>query len=68
MPPNIANPALTLPSQARRLADDFETVTITRSSVKKRWKTGHDLLPSGVGTKNHGIVYAIMEYCGAPGF
>ncbi|UXH28450.1 hypothetical protein [Vibrio sp. J502] len=37
MPPNIANPAY-LASQARRLADDYESVT-TKIIVKKRWKS-----------------------------
>ena len=45
MPPNIANPAY-LASQARRLADDYETIT-TKILAARNGKARYDL-PSGV--------------------
>jgi leucyl aminopeptidase len=65
MPPNIANPAY-LASQARRLADDYETVTtkiIGEQEMEKLGMTSY--LAVGRGSKNESMM-SIMEYKGNP--
>ncbi|MEZ9865631.1 leucyl aminopeptidase [Vibrio sp. 10N.261.51.A4] len=65
MPPNIANPAY-LASQARRLADDYETVKtkiIGEEEMEKLGMTSY--LAVGRGSKNESMM-SIMEYKGAP--
>ena len=64
MPPNIANPAY-LASQARRLADDYETVKtkiIGEEEMEKLGMTSY--LAVGRGSKNESMM-SIMEYKGA---
>ncbi|MDD9157330.1 leucyl aminopeptidase [Aliivibrio sp. S4TY2] len=63
MPPNVANPAY-LASQARRLADDYETVTtkvIGEEEMKKLGMTSY--LAVGQGSHNESMM-SIMEYKG----
>ncbi|GAL10502.1 cytosol aminopeptidase PepA [Vibrio astriarenae] len=65
MPPNIANPAY-LASQARRLADDYDTVTtkiIGEQEMEKLGMTSY--LAVGRGSKNESMM-SIMEYKGNP--
>lgn len=65
MPPNVANPAY-LASQARRLADDYETVTtkvIGEEEMKKLGMTSY--LAVGQGSHNESMM-SVMEYKGHP--
>jgi leucyl aminopeptidase len=65
MPPNVANPAY-LASQARRLADDYETVTtkiIGEQEMEKLGMTSY--LAVGRGSKNESMM-SIIEYKGNP--
>ncbi|GAL29762.1 cytosol aminopeptidase PepA [Vibrio variabilis] len=65
MPPNIANPAY-LASQARRLADDYDSVTtkiIGEQEMEKLGMTSY--LAVGRGSKNESMM-SIMEYKGNP--
>ncbi|GEA52526.1 putative cytosol aminopeptidase [Vibrio inusitatus NBRC 102082] len=65
MPPNVANPAY-LASQARRLADDYETVTtkiIGEQEMEKLGMTSY--LAVGRGSHNESMM-SIMEYKGNP--
>ncbi|OOF12521.1 MULTISPECIES: leucyl aminopeptidase [Salinivibrio] len=65
MPPNVANPAY-LASQARRLADDFDTVTTRIIGEQEMEKLGmHSYLAVGRGSKNESMM-SIMEYKGHP--
>ncbi|OOF13043.1 MULTISPECIES: leucyl aminopeptidase [unclassified Salinivibrio] len=65
MPPNVANPAY-LASQARRLADDFDTVTTRIIGEQEMEKLGmHTYLAVGRGSKNESMM-SIMEYKGHP--
>ena len=64
MPPNIANPAY-LASQARRLADDYETITtkiIGEQEMEKLGMTSY--LAVGRGSKTESMM-SIMEYKGS---
>lgn len=65
MPPNVANPAY-LASQARRLADDYESVTtkiIGEQEMEKLGMTSY--LAVGRGSKNESMM-SIIEYKGNP--
>ncbi|MFA0698072.1 leucyl aminopeptidase, partial [Vibrio sp. 10N.222.49.C9] len=65
MPPNVANPAY-LASQARRLADDYETVTtkiIGEQEMEKLGMTSY--LAVGRGSHNESMM-SVMEYKGNP--
>ncbi|MCE0494080.1 leucyl aminopeptidase [Vibrio salinus] len=65
MPPNIANPAY-LASQARRLADDYETITskvIGEEEMEKLGMTAY--LAVGRGSKNESMM-SVIEYKGHP--
>lgn len=65
MPPNVANPAY-LASQARRLADDYESVTtkvIGEEEMEKLGMTSY--LAVGRGSHNESMM-SIMEYKGNP--
>ncbi|ODP95614.1 leucyl aminopeptidase [Salinivibrio sp. SS3] len=65
MPPNVANPAY-LASQARRLADDYETVTTRIIGEQEMEKLGmHSYLAVGRGSKNESMM-SIMEYKNNP--
>jgi leucyl aminopeptidase len=65
MPANVANPAY-LASQARRLADDFDTVTTRIIGEQEMEKLGmHSYLAVGRGSKNESMM-SIMEYKGHP--
>ncbi|MGR5065383.1 leucyl aminopeptidase [Photobacterium sp. DNB22_13_2] len=65
MPPNVANPAY-LASQARRLADDFDTVStkiIGEQEMKELGMTSY--LAVGQGSKNEAMM-SVIEYKGNP--
>jgi leucyl aminopeptidase len=65
MPPNVANPAY-LASQARRLGDDYETITskvIGEEEMEKLGMTSY--LAVGRGSRNESMM-SIMEYKGNP--
>ncbi len=65
MPPNIANPAY-LASQARRLADDHETITskvIGEEEMEKLGMTSY--LAVGRGSRNESMM-SVIEYKGHP--
>ncbi|USD65589.1 leucyl aminopeptidase [Vibrio sp. SCSIO 43136] len=65
MPPNVANPAY-LASQARRLADEYETVTtkiIGEQEMEKLGMTSY--LAVGRGSHNESMM-SVIEYKGAP--
>ncbi len=65
MPPNIANPAY-LASQARRLADDFTSVTtriIGEEEMEKLGMTAY--LAVGRGSRNESMM-SVIEYKGNP--
>lgn len=65
MPPNIANPAY-LASQARRLADDYDSVTtkiIGEEEMEKLGMTSY--LAVGRGSRNESMM-SIIEYKGHP--
>ncbi|OOE36606.1 leucyl aminopeptidase [Salinivibrio kushneri] len=65
MPPNVANPAY-LASQARRLADDYETVTTRIIGEQEMEKLSmHSYLAVGRGSKNESMM-SIMEYKNNP--
>ncbi|WPC73756.1 leucyl aminopeptidase [Vibrio porteresiae] len=65
MPPNIANPAY-LASQARRLADDFDTVTTKIIGEEEMEKLGmYSYLAVGRGSKNESMM-SVIEYKGNP--
>ncbi|OOE46299.1 leucyl aminopeptidase [Salinivibrio kushneri] len=65
MPPNVANPAY-LASQARRLADDYETVTTRIIGEQEMEKLGmYSYLAVGRGSKNESMM-SIMEYKNNP--
>ncbi|MBD1572466.1 leucyl aminopeptidase [Vibrio sp. S17_S38] len=65
MPPNVANPAY-LASQARRLADDFETITTKIIGEEEMDKLGmHSYLAVGRGSRNESMM-SIMSYKGNP--
>ncbi|PWI33487.1 leucyl aminopeptidase [Vibrio albus] len=64
MPPNVANPAY-LASQARRLADDFDTVTakvIGEEEMEKLGMTSY--LAVGRGSRNESMM-SVIEYKGS---
>ncbi|MDV7105411.1 leucyl aminopeptidase [Vibrio sp. TH_r3] len=65
MPPNVANPAY-LASQARRLADDYESITskiIGEAEMEKLGMTSY--LAVGRGSRNESMM-SVMEYKGNP--
>ncbi len=65
MPPNVANPAY-LASQARRLADDFDSVTakiIGEQEMEKLSMTSY--LAVGQGSRNESMM-SVLEYKGNP--
>ncbi|WP_413285770.1 leucyl aminopeptidase [Vibrio sp. MA40-2] len=65
MPPNVANPAY-LASQARRLADDYESITskiIGEEEMEKLGMTSY--LAVGRGSRNESMM-SVMEYKGNP--
>ncbi|WP_087018822.1 leucyl aminopeptidase [Thaumasiovibrio subtropicus] len=65
MPPNVANPAY-LASQARRLADDYETITskiVGEEEMKELGMTSY--LAVGRGSRNESMM-SIIEYKGSP--
>ncbi|MBD1576213.1 leucyl aminopeptidase [Vibrio sp. S11_S32] len=65
MPPNIANPAY-LASQARRLADDFETITTKIIGEEEMDKLGmHSYLAVGRGSRNESMM-SVISYKGNP--
>jgi leucyl aminopeptidase len=65
MPPNVANPAY-LASQARRLADDFESITTRVIGEEEMEKLGmHSYLAVGRGSRNESMM-SVMEYRGNP--
>lgn len=65
MPPNVANPAY-LASQARRLADDFDTVTTKIIGEEEMEKLGmHSYLAVGRGSRNESMM-SVISYKGNP--
>lgn len=65
MPPNVANPAY-LASQARRLADDFETVSTKIIGEQEMQSLGMtSYLAVGRGSKNEAMM-SVIEYKGNP--
>ena len=65
MPPNVANPAY-LASQARRLADDFETVSTKIIGEQEMATLGMtSYLAVGQGSKNEAMM-SVIEYKGHP--
>lgn len=65
MPPNVANPAY-LASQARRLADDFETISTKIIGEEEMEKLGmHSYLAVGRGSHNESMM-SVMTYTGNP--
>lgn len=65
MPPNVANPAY-LASQARRLGDDYESITSKIIGEEEMAKLGMtSYLAVGRGSNNESMM-SIMEYKGSP--
>lgn len=65
MPPNIANPAY-LASQARRLADDYESITTKIIGEEEMEKLGMaSYLAVGRGSRNESMM-SVIEYKGNP--
>ncbi len=65
MPPNIANPAY-LASQARRLADDYDTISTKIIGEQEMEKLGmHSYLAVSRGSKNEAMM-SLIEYRGNP--
>lgn len=65
MPPNVANPAY-LASQARRLADEFETITTKVIGEEEMEKLGmHSYLAVGRGSRNESMM-SVISYKGNP--
>lgn len=65
MPPNVANPAY-LASQARRLADDFDTVVTRIIGEEEMEKLGmNSYLAVGRGSRNESMM-SVIEYKGNP--
>ncbi len=65
MPPNVANPAY-LASQAKRLADEFSSITTKVVDEEEMENLGmHSYLAVGRGSKNKSMM-SVMEYKGNP--